>query len=504
MSPGGADGWHRFVSTLGRTGERATCRLQLTRSDGTFDAMLSCELRGRGTPGAQIRVVLTDVSESAGLERALREAQERLSLVIESSGDGYTDLDLPSGRLTYSARFASMLGYDLDELAPDVPTFRRLVHPEDVQRASDGARPHLRGETEQFDCQVRLRHKTGRWLWIDIRAKVVKRDPGGAPLRFVGTYTDITDRRRAEDALHTALGELNRHLTNTPLALIEWDADYRVTRFGARATEIFGWSSAEVVGKRIDEVPWVPEEDWPIVRAVMNGMDSGAHVTNVSRNRNRRKDGAIINCEWYNSSLHTPDGKLASVFSLVQEVTAMVKAEDALKASEARFRLLASAAAVGIFQTGAQGQILFVNPAYLVMTGLSGTEAYGPGGRLAIHPDDRERVVSDWQASVSAGAIFTSEYRHKLPDGTVNWVRLVGTPLRDAAGSIEGYVGVMAGKPGIARIDVIDRGKGIEPSSLDRIFEPFFTTCRGLSTARTGVSTHLAPKGAGPPAILGA
>ncbi len=438
-----ADRWHRAFVALLQRGERAACELALTRGDGTvFDAHLSCERRSvEARP--QVRIVLTDVTEFARVEEALRTTKARLSLVIDSTGDGFTDWDIPGGRVTYSRRFAAMLGYDLDELEPTVATRQRLVHPDDRQRAWDSAQPHLRGETEQYECEERLRHADGRWVWTLLRGKVVERDAGGAPLRFVGTHSDITARKQAEESRRSALAELKRHVTNTPLALVEWDGDFRVTRFSARAQEMFGWSPDEVVGKRIDEVPWVPEEDWPLVRSVMRQMDTGLQPNTVGQNRNRRKDGSVIHCEWYSSSLRDPDGKLASVFSLVQDVTTRVRAETALKESENRFRLLARVAAIGIFQTGAQGQILFVNPTYLALTGLSETEAFGPEGRMAIHPDDRERVVREWQAAVSAGAPFAAEYRHLLPNGSVNWVRMVGAPFRGGDGAMAGHVGAM-------------------------------------------------------------
>ena len=67
-----------------------------------------------------------------------------------------------------------------------------------------------------------------------------------------------------------------------------------------------------MIGKGIHEVPWVPEEDWPSVRALIQAMETGSRQT-VSANRNRRKDGSIIHCEWHNSSLYDEEGKLVSV-----------------------------------------------------------------------------------------------------------------------------------------------------------------------------------------------
>jgi PAS domain S-box-containing protein len=136
-------------------------------------------------------------------------------------------------------------------------------------------------------------------------------------------------------------------------------------------------------------------------------------------------------------------GGAGAVRVVLTDISRRKRAEEALQESEGRFRLLANVTAIGIFQTGAQGQILFVNPTYLALTGLSEAEAHGPDGRMAIHPDDRERVVGQWEEAVGAGSPFTVEYRHQFRDGKVNWVRLFGRPFLDGAGAVAGYVGAL-------------------------------------------------------------
>ncbi len=142
--------------------------------------------------------------------------------------------------------------------------------------------------------------------------------------------------RENERRLHEAHERLRVHVESTPLAVVEWDAEYRVTGYSDRAREMFGWSPEEVLGKRIDEIPWVPEEDWPAVRAVMRDMSSAARPANVNANRNVRKDGSIIHCEWYNSSLYDEAGRLTSVLSFVLDVTERTRAEEALREADRR------------------------------------------------------------------------------------------------------------------------------------------------------------------------
>ena len=147
---------------------------------------------------------------------------------------------------------------------------------------------------------------------------------------FAVTFSDITNRKQAEEELRAAQQRLESLLANSPLAVIEWSsADYRIVRWSNEATRVFGWTAEETVGKRIDELNWVYAEDWPLVTRVMGDMLSGKCPRNVNKNRNVRKDGMVIHCEWYNSTLHHPDGKF-SVLSLVLDVTERKRAEESL------------------------------------------------------------------------------------------------------------------------------------------------------------------------------
>ena len=150
---------------------------------------------------------------------------------------------------------------------------------------------------------------------------------------YYGYLDQVAGLVASEEELRGAKQRLESLLENSPLAVIEWSsADYRIVRWSDEATKVFGWTAEETVGRRIDELNWVYPEDWPLVEQMMVEMLSGKRPRNVSKNRNVRKDGSVIHCEWYNSTLHHPDGKF-SVLSLVLDVTERKRAEQALERS---------------------------------------------------------------------------------------------------------------------------------------------------------------------------
>jgi len=135
-------------------------------------------------------------------------------------------------------------------------------------------------------------------------------------------------RRRAEEALREAHNRLSFHVDNTPLAVIEWDSDSRVSRWSPSAERIFGWKAEEVLGKRVNDWQFVFPDDLDLVDEVISRQRNGIEQHRLSRNRNYTKDGSVLHCQWYNSVLCDRSGKLGSVLSLVLNVTARKLAED--------------------------------------------------------------------------------------------------------------------------------------------------------------------------------
>jgi len=138
----------------------------------------------------------------------------------------------------------------------------------------------------------------------------------------IAIIRDITERKRADAEAEEAHQRLTFHVENSPLAVIEWDSDFRVSRWSESAERLFGWAPEEVIGKHVGDWHFVFDEDVDGVEQVTNRQRLGAEFLGVQRNRNYTRDGSVLYCEWYNSVLHNEAGQLISVLSLVLDVTA--------------------------------------------------------------------------------------------------------------------------------------------------------------------------------------
>ncbi|UBF26771.1 PAS domain S-box protein [Kovacikia minuta CCNUW1] len=192
------------------------------------------------------------------------------------------------------------------------------------------------------DVVMGIQKPEGAVVWVSVNSQPLFRRGETQPYATVLSFTDITDRKHTQKQLQNALRHLNFHFENSPLAVIEWDADLRITRWVGEAEAIFGWNSEEVWGKQLDQ-GWrfVYDADREAVAESINQLFGGHLQRNVLSYRNYTKTGGIVHCEWYNSVLRDEAGNVISLLSLVQNVTDRKLAEEELEWQGLRSRLFA-------------------------------------------------------------------------------------------------------------------------------------------------------------------
>ena len=132
-------------------------------------------------------------------EQDLNENRERLQMVVDSASVGVWDWNIKTRGFEVNERWAEMIGYRLEDLQPmSLDTWSEKAHPMDLRRSDALLESHLNGELDFYECEVRLRHKQGHWVWALDTGKVVEYDEFGTPARMIGTHLDITARKKAE------------------------------------------------------------------------------------------------------------------------------------------------------------------------------------------------------------------------------------------------------------------------------------------------------------------
>ena len=171
------------------------------------------EVHIRTLVGGETVRTFTDVTEAARSQAALRAAGERLAAILEGTRAGTWEWHVPTDEVTVNDRFASLVGHTPDELPRRVSDlYALLLHPADADRLHQANQRHLRGETDHYECEFRFRHRLGHWVWLMERGRINQRGPDGEVLMMSGTTLDISESKRAEDALRIT-GELLKERT---------------------------------------------------------------------------------------------------------------------------------------------------------------------------------------------------------------------------------------------------------------------------------------------------
>ncbi len=201
------------------TGVVENAELELRKKNGeTIDVILNVSaLRDETGKPLYSRSVWRDVSEAKKAEKLIKENEQRLELILEGADLGTWDWNIQTDDVIFDDRLIAMLGYTRDEFGSHLSSWEKLVHPEDAPDMRKELNSHLEGKIPFFEFEYRLRHKSGHWIWILDRGKVVDWNNEGKPLRACGTHLDITERKLAEEKIKIAQKQL---LASQKLAVV--------------------------------------------------------------------------------------------------------------------------------------------------------------------------------------------------------------------------------------------------------------------------------------------
>ncbi len=337
----------------------------------------------------------TDITERVRAQSDLERANTLMSAIFASMPDGFSLLDADGRHVSVNPALCRMTGFTEDELVGVGPP-HPYWPPEELEVIGESFAKTLRDEATDFD--LTFMRKNGERFPVLLTPAVI-RDADGTMVSAFSIVRDMTERKRAEEALSRETQRLQAHIDNSPLASVEFDSSSRITRWSESAMRMFGWTADEVLGKRvIGDFPWVHEDDVGRVEDLSSSMVTGDQPWTVHENRNYRKDGSLIDCVWYNTVLEDNEGRVVALMSRVLDVTAARSAERALRESEERYRSVVASLHEGVILQAADGQILAFNQ--------TASDIFGIGQEAALGETSTSR---DWGTIREDGSDFPGE-----------------------------------------------------------------------------------------------
>jgi diguanylate cyclase (GGDEF)-like protein/PAS domain S-box-containing protein len=191
-----------------------------------------------------------------------RQESQRLAEVIWATHIGTWEWNVQTGSMVVNTRWAEIIGCTLDELAPiSADLWKRYMQPDDFERSNALVERCFRREVETYECEIRMRHKQGNWVWVLSRGRVVEWQDDGKPLRMSGTLIDIAERKEVELALQTATDDLagreallKQILDTSSVAIFLVGKDGRIMHANQRMADMFGIPLATLLGKEYVEL----------------------------------------------------------------------------------------------------------------------------------------------------------------------------------------------------------------------------------------------------------
>ncbi|MCF7805969.1 MAG: PAS domain S-box protein [Candidatus Marinimicrobia bacterium] len=234
----------------------------------------------------------------------------------------------------------------------------------------------------------------------------------------------LRENENKVEALRRAKNRIQAQIENSPLAIIEWDAEFRVAQWTGQAEAFFGWNEAEVLGKNPEEWQFVHEKDAAEVDRIMNKLLSGENARNISTNRNYTKSSDVITCQWYNSAIYDNQGQLLSIYSIVDDITDRKEMESQLRRNLNLFSSLINNVPGGVIVEDDDHMITHVNQQFCNLTGFESPDAVigRKGGEAFREVDDLfeepEKFYHGIQERIQKKERVTSE-EIRLTDGRI-------------------------------------------------------------------------------------
>lgn len=384
--------------------------------------------------------LVQSVAQRDQILASLRESEEKYRTIFENATEGIYQ-STPQGRYVHvNPAFARILGYaDPAEVINAVEDIGRQLYADPAERQRLIELLTQQDRVQGFE--IRAYRKDGREIRVSINAYAV-RDPQGEIQYIEGTMTDVTERWKAQQALRESEAQLRAIFETSQTAILLGDAQGRLIFANRRMEEMFGYQSDELIGRAYPEL--LRQEVQPLGIASIAAIARGEIDTISVERRYLRKDGSTFWGYLSAGTMKDEKGAFRMLVASIVDISELKQAEEALRASEDRLRLIFETSHAAIFQVDPQGRVVFANSRMADMFGFAPDELIGQPYPELVHPDQRADGKALMAHLIQGVIEQVGTERHYLRrDGSAFWGFLSGRRMLDGEGAFQGLIGVI-------------------------------------------------------------
>jgi two-component system cell cycle sensor histidine kinase/response regulator CckA len=426
----------------------------------------------------KIRVLEEESIKSKQREEALQESERRFHNVIEAAGEYIYEVDAEGYIIFISGRVKDILGYTPEELIGKTP-FDFMVSHEEVARVRVVFDEHARNRKSFQKIEHLCLTKDRQVRTLSVTGMPVI-DPGGNLVGYQGAVEDITERKRTEEELREKEGQFRTLFEDLPVSIMVFDKNSGEI-VDANLAGITSYGLSTLDGLRSRDI-WM-EPPYSMAEALAWIRKAAAEGAQRFEWRNRKSTGDLF---WEDVSLKpVAIGGIQRILATSIDVTERKRAEEALRESEEKFRLLVENSHDIIYSLTADGVFIFVSPTWTTLLGHPVTEVAGKPFQTFVHPDDLPGCMVFLQSVIETGQRQEGvEYRVQHTDGTWYWYTSSAVPFKNQTGTISGFYGIARDITERKQVEeeknfISDLGKLLGSTlDIDEVYERFATEVR--------------------------
>ena len=394
--------WEILQEAINKKRDRFEMEFKMKHKDGNWIDILSRADAIFDANGKAIRMIGThvNITKRKKAEQKLKELNERFILATDSALIGIWDLDLINNNLKWDDRMLKLYGFDKDNFEGAYETWQKGVHPDDLERTDREVKQAIRGEKE-FDTDFRILWPNNEVRYLKANAQVI-RDESGKAIRMIGVNFDITEQKKAQEALKKSELLFSQMFEQSIVSTQLLDLKGNTIRVNSTFCKLFGVTKEDMMHYKIFEDDAIKESDAYLpLKDVFENKNANrwnnkfniAHASESSGVKTSRPETIFLDNLSY--PILDSDKNLQYVVIQHHDITDSKKAEQKLKESEARFKALHNASFGGI-TIHDKGLIMECNQGLSEITGYSREELIGSDAvKLLIAPESHETVINN-------------------------------------------------------------------------------------------------------------
>jgi len=406
-----------------------------------------------GEFSAAFNSLIDNLRQKKAIEDALAASEERFALAMQGANEGLWDHNLQNEKIYYSPRWKSMLGYAEDELENSVATWKRLIHPDDLESTLSLMKHYCDMRVDTYQTEFRMQHRNGHYLDILSRSLVV-RDDRGEIIRIIGTHQDITDRKKAEYALSKSEKQLKDITSSLTEGIYVWSDDGDIVFMNPEAERLLGWTKAELQGRNIHNIVHNRRPDGSSLPFEACGMHNVFKTGQPFISMDEvfmRKDGSVFPVSVVASPI-TENGSVVAGVTAFRDITALKdieaerdKAQATIRAHARFLQGLIEAIPNPVFCKNVQLRYVACNKAFEAFIGRDRKDIIGKSV-YEMAPPDLARIYNRKDVELLTDVKQRTqvyEFRVNHADGTQHEVIFSKAVYFQNDGSVGGLIGVI-------------------------------------------------------------